>query len=412
MIGLIRHLKKFNNISQIIITNATNETLGISKFDNDEDITVYSLAMRRSAGYRILSNLLSTLKKIRYDIIHIHGYGEYTSNIVCILKKLGLIKTPIILTPHGIAGLKHGYLAMNPSFGLPLNERIARLLHLPFDHSLGRMEMKTFDKVVTSSVEEIKYLGRIGLVHERIINIPIAVNDIFFDNDNNGSCSSDESSEIYPPTHSLKEVKEKVEGEEKLQKQNRDYVLFVGRIDRFKGVDTVVRSIKHLRLFSKLDMRCILVGKDVGYKDKLSRLIKDLGITDLVEIRDQVSQEKLVNLYSSALVTVLPSSSEGFALAVVESMALGTPVIATPVGVVPEAINAAKAGIMIPINDSKSLATAIKTLRNDRKLWLEMSRNCRRYAKNYSWNIIARRYYDTYLEIISIEKKSKQPTNG
>lgn len=158
---------------------------------------------------------------------------------------------------------------------------------------------------------------------------------------------------------------------------DRNYVLYVGRIDRFKGIDTLARAINELKL-AKINVKCIIIGPDVRYRPKLELLIDYLRIADRVEIKSPVSQENLVKLYSSALVTVLAWSSEGFGLSVFESLASGTPFIATPVGVIPELVSQTKAGIIVPIGDSKALARAIINLSGDKVLWSEMSTSGKR----------------------------------
>jgi glycosyltransferase involved in cell wall biosynthesis len=361
--GLVRHLQKYG-VRQSIITNSNSEKTEITHFDNN--ITILPLAVKRKLGaYSILNNLFNILQDSRCDIINIHGYGEYPADVACILKKLGRINVPLVLATHGIVGLKHGYLALDLSFPFTPKERISRLLHLFYDFTLGKLEMNTFDKVIITSKEEEKYLSKIGLEGKKFINIPIAINEVFFT-----------SSSLF----------------------DRYYILYVGRIDRYKGIDTIVKAIKELRL-TNINLKCIIVGKDYGYRSKLEFLIDHLEIADLVEIKDQISQEKLVSLYSSALVTVLPSSSEGFPLTLVESMASGTPFVATPVGAIPELVDLTKAGIIVPIGDSKTLAQTISNLLKDRVLWSEMSTNGKNFAINFTWDNIAKRYYQAYLEL-------------
>jgi glycosyltransferase involved in cell wall biosynthesis len=361
--GLIRHLSAYD-VMQSIVTNSTDAEAKESHIDTK--ITVISLPSRTSGAYQILKGLTSVLERNRYDIINIHGYGEFTGDLVCILKKLGRISAPLVLITHGSAGLKHGYLALNLSFALTSKERISRLLHLFYDFTLGRLEMTSFDKVIISSEEEKKYLSKIGLKEKKLTNLPLAINDVFFT--------------------------------PKLCGPGRNYILYVGRIERFKGIDTLMRAIKELRL-SNTSTKCILVGADVGYKAKLEILINALRIADIVEIKDQVSQESLVNIYGSAIVTVLASSSEGFPLALVESMASGTPFIATPVGIIPELVDKSKAGMLVPIGNSTELAKSIRKIQEDQTLWFEMSMNGKNFATNFTWDKITRRFYETYLEL-------------
>ena len=83
--GLIRHLSAYD-VRQSIVTNSTDAEAKESHIDTK--ITVISLPSRTSGAYQILKGLPSILERNRYDIINIHGYGEFTGDLVCILKKL------------------------------------------------------------------------------------------------------------------------------------------------------------------------------------------------------------------------------------------------------------------------------------------------------------------------------------
>lgn len=364
--GLTYNLQRYG-VHQSIITNSNNGKMGTIPFD--KDIAVFSLPVRKKIGaYWILKNISSIVEDSKWDIINIHGYGEYAGDIVCILKKLRRLNVPLLLTTHGIVGLKNGYSALNSSLSFTRKERIFRLLHLFYDFTLGKLEMTTFDKIVILSGEEKKYLSKIGLKEKDAINIPIAINEIFMKYQPH--CSSE-----------------------------KNYVLYVGRLERYKGIDILVKAIKELQL-DNIDLKCIIVGKDYGYKSKLEFLIGQLKISNMIEIKDHVSQEALLNLYSSALVTVLASWSEGFPLTLVESMALGTPFIATPVGAIPELVNISKAGILVPIDSPKNLAQAIGNLLENKALWSQLSANGRNFAINFTWEKITKLYFDLYLEMV------------
>jgi glycosyltransferase involved in cell wall biosynthesis len=125
-----------------------------------------------------------------------------------------------------------------------------------------------------------------------------------------------------------------------------------------------------------------------------------LEINDAVEIRDHVSQSELLKLYSSALITVLLSDSEGFPLCLVESLAMGTPFIGTPVGAIPELVDTTNAGLLVPQNDPRALVVMIKGLLKDKHKWSIMSRNGKNNIGNFSWQHIAKTYYGIYLNLV------------
>ena len=363
--GLVNHLKKFG-IEQSIVTSGSGENRQ-TRFDS---LTVFSLTERKFGGYVILENLVTVLRRTKFDLINIHGYGEYTADMTCLLKKTGFLRVPTVLTTHGLSGLINAYFAISPSSSLTPSQRIKRFPHLFYDFTLGRLEVATFDRIIVMSEEEKSYLYHLGLKEEKIVKIPVAVNDIFFSVPFNAA------------------------------KNRENYVLYVGRIVEYKGLDTLAKAIKELRVASNTELKCVMIGKDFGYLGKLKSLVDKLGITDLIEFIDHVPQNRLVNYYSSALVTVLCSLTEGFPLSLIESMAAGTPFVATPVGAIPDLVNQSKAGLLVPVGDAKALADAIRQLVEDRKMWAEMSARSRENSTRFRWDNIAKSYYQLYKDLV------------
>jgi glycosyltransferase involved in cell wall biosynthesis len=362
--GLVHHLKKFE-IEQYILTSGSGENRQ-TLFD---DLTLFSLTERKFGGYVILENLVNILRRHEFDLINIHGYGEYTTDMTCLLKRIGFLRIPIVLTTHGLSGLVNAFSAISPTSSLTASQRIKRLPHLLYDLTLGRLEVSTFDRIIVMSEEEKNYLYPLGLKEEKIVEIPIAVNDIFFSTSSNTA-------------------------------KHKNYVLYVGRIAEYKGLDTLVKAIKELRVASHIELNCVMIGKDFGYRGKLQSLVDKLGITDLVKFVDYVPQSVLVNYYSSALVTVLCSLTEGFPLSLVESMAVGTPFIATPVGAIPDLVNQTKAGLIVPIGNAGALAHAIRELAEDKNMWVRTSARGRQNAVRFTWDNIAKRYYHLYTDLV------------
>ena len=109
--------------------------------------------------------------------------------------------------------------------------------------------------------------------------------------------------------------------------------LYVGRIESLKGVDLLVHTAAHLEI--PQGVRVLVVGGDDGQNqevERLRQLAQDLDVAEVVDFVGQVDQEELPVYYSAADVCVVPSFYESFGLAALESMACGTPVVASRVG--------------------------------------------------------------------------------
>lgn len=153
-------------------------------------------------------------------------------------------------------------------------------------------------------------------------------------------------------------------------------LLSVGNLLKLKGHDIVIKALKklpHVRLF--------IVGEGEE-KDQLIYLAGSLGVSDRVTFMGEVLQDKLKYYYGAADALVLASSREGWANVLLESMACGTPVLATPVGGTPEAIASPEAGVLIKERTPEGIVQAFNTLFNnypDRAA-------TRRYAEKFSWD--------------------------
>jgi D-inositol-3-phosphate glycosyltransferase len=117
---------------------------------------------------------------------------------------------------------------------------------------------------------------------------------------------------------------------------DRKVVLFVGRFAALKGVDALLEAAADLAPAAS-DLNLVLVGGDgpesAGFRS-LSGLAEALGIQDRVWFPGRIEQDRLPMYYSAADLLVLPSRYESFGLVVLEALACGTPVAATPVGAV------------------------------------------------------------------------------
>jgi glycosyltransferase involved in cell wall biosynthesis len=360
--GLIKYLRKYG-IIQSVLTNSKN---GKAHIIPSGDLTIYCLPSKKFGSYLVLRGAFNILRHDMFDIIHIHGYGDYCADVVSLLKQLRLLSTPTVLTTHGVHGLKHGYDALDLSSYMTFHQRMIRLPHLIYDFTMGRLQMLTFSKIIVLSDQELYLLQKIGLRKDKVVKIPVAIHDAFFSK-----------------SHSNK----------------KDYILYVGRIDKYKGLDTLALAIKELKL-KGIQLKCLIVGKDYGYRSKFESFTKKLGIHDQIELKGFQRLDNLISLYSDALVTVLPSPAEGFPLTLVESTAVGTPYISTAVGAIKEFTESSNAGILIPVRNAKELANAIVTLLTDEDLWRRLSENGKKYAQCFTWQNIGDQYYQLYREII------------
>ena len=111
----------------------------------------------------------------------------------------------------------------------------------------------------------------------------------------------------------------------------RPYLLFMGRLHPIKAIDRLLEALDASRLFRKSDYLLLIVGpdSDEAYTRTLAKLVHTLGLSTKVSFVGSVQGERKQQLYANARLTILPSHSENFGNVVIESLAQGTPVVAS-----------------------------------------------------------------------------------
>lgn len=170
-----------------------------------------------------------------------------------------------------------------------------------------------------------------------------------------------------------------------------DLVVSVTRFTEQKRVNYLIRafaSVVEIRPQSKLE----IYGSG-PLQSGLERLIDSLGLHGRVTIFPPVSQAKLREVYNRAAIVVLNSYQEGFGLALSEAMMCGAAVIGTTSGGIVDIIKDEERGLLVPLDDSASLAAAILELLGNSSLRRRLADNGHRFAReNYASGPLAERY--------------------
>lgn len=186
------------------------------------------------------------------------------------------------------------------------------------------------------------------------------------------------------------------------QSPDHRMVLFVGRLDPVKGLDTLVRAMA-LVVRDEPSLRgrsclCIVGGQKPDTPDRLEaehdridRLAREVGLDDVVHFMGSVPQDDLPYYYSAAQVVVVPSRYESFGMVALEAMACGAPVIASDVGGLSTLVRDGRTGFLVPDGDPQALADRLLPLLRDAVLRSELGRHGIATAEAYSWPVIAER---------------------
>jgi D-inositol-3-phosphate glycosyltransferase len=188
-------------------------------------------------------------------------------------------------------------------------------------------------------------------------------------------------------------------------------LLFVGRIDPLKGVDTLLRAMALLSQRGVCDWQrlCLsIIGGDVedspaarnAEMERLKTLREELGVADLVTFLGKQDQDALPDYYAAADAVIVPSHYESFGMVALEAMACGTPVIASEVGGLAFLVRDGETGFHVPDRDPEALADRICQVLTDPLLRAELSENAVAHAKAYAWPLIAEKIIAVYQSVL------------
>lgn len=194
--------------------------------------------------------------------------------------------------------------------------------------------------------------------------------------------------------------------------ENEKVVLFVGRFDKNKGLEVLLRSIPLLlSSYPRLqdDVEFWIIGGDPKEvpleeaspeKRELVSLLDNLGVRPKVKFLGPKEHKELPLYYNAAEVCVVPSFYESFGLVAVEAMACGCPVIASNVGGLKYTVMDGTTGFLVPPKNSEALAETIGKVFQDNTLCKRLSRNAVNIIpKKFSWQTIAEQINNLYKEI-------------
>ncbi len=173
-------------------------------------------------------------------------------------------------------------------------------------------------------------------------------------------------------------------------------VLFMGRLGQRKGTYDIVEAAKNLKC-NKIEIT--LFGD--GEIDEIQALINKNNLNDKLKVGGWISGEDVDNAYQDADIYILPSYNEGLPMSVLEAMSYGLPVITTPAGGTPEAVENGLNGYLIEPGDYRALAEKIDILANDKELREKMGKNGYEIAKaKFDISIIIAELNKLYEELL------------
>jgi D-inositol-3-phosphate glycosyltransferase len=183
------------------------------------------------------------------------------------------------------------------------------------------------------------------------------------------------------------------EARRRLGLDERPRVLYVGRLEPIKGLDTLLDAVTSLRADGS-PVELLVVGGDTdesrtGHEAELREQIRERELGAIVRFLGPQPQEILREYYVAADVTVLPSYYESFGMVALEAMACASPVVGSRVGGLTTTVRDGVTGYLVPEGDATALAQRLADLVSDPDARERLGREGARWAAQHRWPCIA-----------------------
>lgn len=293
---------------------------------------------------------------LRYDALYSHYW--LSGAAACTLR--GLLRTPWLHTAHTLALTKNGSLAPGAAPEPELRERLEGAIS------------RSADLLVVSTEAEAEALARAYEV--RRDRVEVVDPGVDLERFSPGDRAAARRRLGYPPESRL--------------------LLFVGRLERLKGVEVILRA---MALCDELPgLRLAVVGEDSrdaeeSEEERLRALAARLGVAGRVEFRGSVPHAELPDHYRAADVCVIPSYSESFGLVGLEAQACACPVIAADVAGLASVVRDGVAGFLVEGHEPAEWAGRIARLLSDPVGAEQMGRRANLLAQRFTWSRTASR---------------------
>ena len=294
-------------------------------------------------------------EEIRHsDVIHMHNYRTFQNVVVAHYARKHSI--PYVLQAHGSATTFFQ----------------KRWLKRTFDAIWGYRILKDASKVIAVTEMEAEQYKSMGIVENKIEVVQSGIDLSEFDN---------------LPERGEFRRKHGLDSKQKI-------ILYLGRINRIKGLDLLVKAFTELSKPLN-EAKLVIVGPDDGYLHFLKKLIADLEISHKVLFTGPLYERERLRAYVDADVYVLPSSYEIFGITILEAMACGIPVVVTDRCGIADVING-QAGVAVSY-DKDELSNAILRMLSDEKMRREFGERGRLLVRDkFNWEKIAERIETVY----------------
>lgn len=293
-----------------------------------------------------------------FDVVHLHNYRSYQNNVAA--QYAMKYRVPCIMQPDN-------------SMPRTVTKQTSKWL---YDVLYGKKLLQATTKLLAISKQEAEFCARNGMDTKKITQIYMGI-------DFDAACGLSPKPGDFKAKYHI----------------NERMILFLGRLHKSKGIDTVVEAFFRLTKETN-DVMLVIVGSDEGYRKRLEKLIERLGIENHVKFIGYVDHlDKLCAYADAELFVHTVKYMGGVGLTPLEAIMCGTPVVVTKE--CGEIVQEADCGYIVEYGDIEDLKNKMMRLLEDPHEGELMVHRGKQYiSRNLSWSTIAQKVETIYEDCI------------
>jgi glycosyltransferase involved in cell wall biosynthesis len=192
---------------------------------------------------------------------------------------------------------------------------------------------------------------------------------------------------------------DKITSYKQLKSVKHPSIMYMGLLENIKGVDILIKALKLVK--DKIPDIHLYIAGEGSQEHFLKQLVENLKLDGNVDFLGYLTGEDKYAYLKSVDICVVPSLYESFGIIILESMACGTPVIASNSGNIPYLLKNDLLGIKFKYNSSEELAEKIIYLIKNPDLRLQMCKESLKLTEKFKWSKIAERTAKLYGDILN-----------
>jgi len=364
VLNLSKELVRLGHEVDIFTCSGTRNGERLPAYDYIEGLNVQRFRSVFSLGEfgRVWPGFLSKILNGGYDVLHAHAYRHPHTDLSRLAARV--TGSGCVLTAH------------SPFHPNGVRASFAGALVGVYDELIAKVSLRSFDRIVSLTQAEARILESLGGERRKIVVIPHGVEQVHFERAGTWRLAR------------------------RLGLDGNKVVLYLGRINRTKGLHTLVEAFS---LVSKQSPEAVLViagpssnEEEDEYLRSLQRSSADLGVGERVIFTGKLNEDDKLSAYDLCSVFVLPSVYEPYGIVLLEAAAHGKPLLSSrtdgPLSIVRDGEN----GYTFAPGDPYELAQRMAQLLSDEDLAARLGDNARVLAMGYSWEKVARETLNAY----------------